>query len=136
MSALPDAYINRPLGITTYDEGGAMSGLTWAEMLSFVGAGGVATKAVDIFAQRTKAKAYTMGAVDHAVQTAMKLVTERLEKVEGQHEACETQLVEVKNRLDNSERERRDLREEISSLMRGNVPEYSLEEMARLGRKV
>lgn len=66
---------------------------------------------------RSKTKAYTMGAVDHAVQTAMTLVTDRLAKVEGQHEACEDSLREVRSEL--AER-----KAEIDRLMSGRVAAF------------
>jgi exonuclease VII small subunit len=72
-------------------------------------------------------KAYTMGAVDHAVQTAMSSVTsqlerteERLEKVEGEHEECRANLLEVKEDLASA-------RQEINRLMNGRpLPAYHL----------
>lgn len=74
---------------------------------------------------RSRTKAYTMGAVDHAVQTAMTVVTDRLEKVEKQHAECETSLREVNQRLDASERARTSLKDEMDRLMAGPVASYT-----------
>jgi uncharacterized protein YlxW (UPF0749 family) len=77
---------------------------------------------------RQKTKAYTMGAVDHAVQTAMSSVTgqldrteKRLEVVEKQHDECEANLSAVRADLDKTirhhERERARDKAEIDRLM-------------------
>ena len=97
------------------DEGGKRVGiasLPWGEMIASGGLTGAAVKALEIISNRGKSKAYTMGAVDHAVQTAMSTVTdqldrteERLKVVEGQHHACEVSLREVNARLDEAKRE-------------------------------
>ena len=98
--------------------------LPWKEILGAGGLGAAAVKAVDWLSSRTQAKAYTMGAVDHAVETAMRVVTNRLEVVEGQHQACDALLREVTRRLDASERERLALTAQIDRLMSGHVAEY------------
>lgn len=91
-----------------------LTGLPWGEMIaSAVGGGGV-TKAFEWIASRGRSKAYTMGAVDHAVQTAMTLVTDRLEKVEAQHEDCQDKLQEVRDDLAAA-------KAEIDRLMQGRV---------------
>lgn len=90
-----------------------MANLPLSEMAT--GAAGVGlTQVFHWWANRGRTKAYTMGAVDHAVQTAMTLVTERLERVEGQHEACEVSLRDVNGRLDEAKRE-------IDRLMAGRI---------------
>lgn len=93
------------------------STLPWVEWLTTGGLGAAVMKGIDILAARGQSKAYTMGAVDHAVQTAMTLVTDRLEKVEGQHEACEATLQTVRQDLTEA-------KDEIARLMRGEVPVY------------
>ena len=62
-----------------------------------------------------------MGAVDHAVQTAMASVTSQLERterrlelVEGQHARCQTDLGELRDEL-------ADRKAEIDRLMAGRV---------------
>jgi len=84
--------------------------------LSALGGGGLA-KCFDWLSSRGQSKAYTMGAVDHAVQTAMQLVTERLEVVERQHNECQEHLQEVRETLTSA-------REEISRLMKGRVANW------------
>lgn len=81
---------------------------------------------------RSKTKAYTMGAVDHAVQTAMSSVTgqlerteARLEAVEGQHKECEDALRKVREDLDETKRDRTELKAEIDRLMAGPVASYA-----------
>ena len=88
--------------------------------------GGAITKALDYLGQKGRSQAYTMGAVDHAVQTAMSSVTSQLERTEGrleiveaQHEDCERNLREVRADLDASKRERAELKAEIDRLMTG-----------------
>lgn len=84
---------------------------------------------------RQKTKAYTMGAVDHAVQTAMSSVTGqldrtelRLEVVEKQHHECEANLREVRRDLEETKRhheqERSTLKAEIARLMGGRIANY------------
>lgn len=63
------------------------------------GGGAALTKGLEVWGRRGRNQSYTMGAVDHAVQTAMTLVTVRLERVEGQHEECERNLAEVRDDL-------------------------------------
>lgn len=95
----------------------SLTDMPWAEMaLSALGGGGGA-KLIDFFARRGRTKAYTMGAVDHAVQTAMTLVTERLEKVEAQHGECEKNLREVRDEL-------AEAKAEINRLMLGPIANY------------
>lgn len=81
--------------------------------VSALGGGGV-TQFFHWLNNRQKTKAYTMGAVDHAVQTAMNLVTDRLTRVEAQHEDCEAKLDIVRADLAISRRE-------IDRLMEGRV---------------
>lgn len=95
------------------------------EMLASGGLAAVLVKTLDFFAGRQKSKAYTMGAVDHAVQTAMALVTGRLEIVERQHTECEANLREVRSEVDELKRERADQKAEIDRLMGGEVPAYA-----------
>lgn len=94
--------------------------------------GGIITKGFDYLSKRSKREAYTMGAVDHAVQTAMSSVTSQLERTEGrleiaeaQHEDCERNLSKVTRRVDELERdhakERAELKAEIDRLMAGPV---------------
>jgi chromosome segregation ATPase len=71
--------------------------------------------------KRNRSQAYTMGAVDHAVQTAMQSVTgqlerteERLERVEGQHQECEANLANVRADL-------AEAKAEIDKLMSGRI---------------
>lgn len=66
---------------------------------------------------RQRTTAYTMGAVDHAVTTAMASVTDevgrlnkKIEAVEGKHERCEAEL-------EDGRRERGALRRQIEELM-------------------
>lgn len=88
----------------------------WEMVLSAL-AGGGGTKFLDFLTSRSRSKAYTMGAVDHAVQTAMTLVTDRLERVEAQHEECETNLEKVREDLGLA-------KAEIARLMQGPVAVY------------
>lgn len=77
----------------------SLNSLPYGEMIvSAIGGGGLA-KAADFLIQRVQGKATMMGAVDHAVQTAMQLVTERLERVEAQHEQCQENLQEIRDEL-------------------------------------
>lgn len=73
--------------------------------------GGALTKGFDWLSTRGQSKARLMGAVDHAVQTAMNLVTDRLERVEEQHAECQESLQEVRNELG-------DTRAKLSELLR------------------
>lgn len=89
--------------------------------------GGGASSFFSWLGGRAKNKAYTMGAVDHAVQTAMQSVTgqlerteKRLEVVEDQHKACERNLREVRLELD-------ERRSTIDRLMAGRVAGYDEE---------
>lgn len=95
------------------------SALPWIEWVTTGGLGAAMMKGFDFVAARGQSKAYTMGAVDHAVSTAMELVTTRLEKVEGQHEQCETTLETVRSDLSEA-------KDEIARLMRGEVPAYEM----------
>lgn len=73
--------------------------LPYGEMLvSAIGGGGLA-KGFDWLMSRGQAKSNMMGAVDHAVQTAMQLVTDRLERVEAQHAECQENLQEIRDEL-------------------------------------
>lgn len=94
--------------------------------------GGVLTKGLDVLGKRTRSQAYTMGAVDHAVQTAMGITTDRLEKtearldfVEAQHEDCERNLREVRGELSEITRDRDELKAAIDRLMSGDIPGYA-----------
>lgn len=92
-------------------------------VLGLVGGGGL-TQLGNWLLNRSKATAYSMGAVDHAVKTAfggMETVvdglrkevgrlTEKVEAVEGKHDACETEL-------DASRKDRADLRAQLDKLM-------------------
>lgn len=97
-----------------------MAELPYGEILVSVLGGGVGVKAFDWLTSRGQSKAYTMGAVDHAVQTAMTLVTDRLEKVEDQHNECQEHLQEVRKELAKSQRE-------IDRLMAGRVASWGEE---------
>lgn len=94
------------------------------EMIASALGGGGMLKFADWLNSRQKTRAYTMGAVDHAVETALKAVTDRLQVVEAQHAHCDAELREVKDRLDGSERDRRELKLHIDRLMSGEVPGY------------
>jgi len=97
------------------------------------GAGGSAiTSAFGWLNKHQRSQAYTMGAVDHAVQTAMASVTGQLERtetrlqaVEDQHAECERNLALVRLDLESSKRdatqERQELLAQIDSLMNGRV---------------
>lgn len=102
----------------------AWPSIPWPEIAGGLLSGSLLTQAVAWWNGRNKRDAYTMGAVDHAVQTAMKLVTDRLEKVEDQHAQCEADLSAVRIRLDGAERERSELRAEIDRMMAGGVASY------------
>lgn len=93
--------------------------------------GGGIAKLGDVLASRQKAKAYTMGAVDHAVETAMKSVSAQLDRTDGRlakmeaaEAACRIELAGVKERLDGSERERAALRGQVDQLMAAPVATY------------
>lgn len=94
------------------------------EMVASAIGGGGLSQIANWLTARSRTKAYTMGAVDHAVQTAMTLVTDRLEKVEAQHAQCETNLREVRAEVDALTRERAEQKAEIDRLMSGPVPGY------------
>lgn len=86
-----------------------------------MGVGGAATALFNWLRSRQRTTAYTMGAVDHAVTTAMASVTEevgrlnkKIELVETKHERCEAEL-------EDGRRERETLRREIADLMSGRV---------------
>lgn len=64
--------------------------------------------------KRNQMRLYAMGAVDHAVSTAMDLVTVRLEKVEQQHYDCERSLRDLRQELHESKME-------IDRMMAGRV---------------
>lgn len=99
--------------------------LPWGEMIvSALGGGGIA-KAFDFIASRGQSKAYTMGAVDHAVQTAMQTVTSQLERtekrlgtMENQHQECQEHLEEVRDKLTTAQRE-------IDRLMLGPIAPWA-----------
>lgn len=112
-------------------EGVTMAGtdLPWGEMLASAAGGGGLAQLVAWWNGRAKRNAYTMGAVDHAVETAMRVVTDRLETVERQHTACEASLREVRDDVDGLRRERADLKAEIDRLMAGPVARYSPQEI-------
>ncbi|HPA37374.1 MAG TPA: hypothetical protein PLV04_01415 [Phenylobacterium sp.] len=87
------------------------------------GGGGLSTL-LTWLARRQRSQAYTMGAVDHAVQTAMSAVTAALERtearlglVEAQHGDCQTKLTLVHQRLDASERERAAIKAELDRVL-------------------
>lgn len=87
--------------------------------------GGGASSLFNWLGSRSKNKAYVMGAVDHAVQTAMASVTgqlerteRRLEVVEDQHDVCERNLREVRDEL--AER-----KAEIDRYMAGRIAGYA-----------
>lgn len=101
----PRAFAERPM--TT-------SPSQFSEVLIAALSGGGITQLGNWLASRTRNKAYTMGAVDHAVQTAMRVVTDRLEVVEGQHKECEANLRDVRSDLDHA-------KSEITRLMTGPV---------------
>jgi hypothetical protein len=85
--------------------------------MSLVGgaiSGGAITKGLDWLSTRGQSKARIMGAVDHAVETAMNLVTDRLERVEEQHAECQESLREVRDEL-------AETRAEIARLLVGRV---------------
>lgn len=103
----------------------AGASIPWPEIAGGLLSGSLLTQVAAWWTSRNKRDAYTMGAVDHAVQTAMKLVTDRLEKVEKQHIQCENDLADVRIWLNVSERERAELRAEIDRLMGGKVAPYS-----------
>lgn len=88
-------------------------------------------KGADLMSKRTRSKAYTMGAVDHAVQTAMDVTSKRLEKTEGrldhveaQHEECERNLAIVRADLATEKLERAELQANIDRLMSGGPALY------------
>ena len=84
----------------------------------------VVTQAFNWLTNRDKSRQYAQGAVDRAMQGALKGVSaeldrasSRLRKVEDQHERCEAELAEVRRRLDETERDRGELRHHIDRLM-------------------
>lgn len=86
--------------------------------------GGGATHLFSWLAQRQRSQAYTMGAVDHAVQTAMATVTAALDRtearlglVEAQHSDCQKKLALLHQRLDASEREREAIKAELERVL-------------------
>ena len=98
----------------------------------FAAAGIIATSVFQYLGKRSQGKAYTMGAVDHAVQTAMESVTGQLERtekrlgtMEDQHAECERNLGDMNRRLDDSERERSALKSEIDRLLSGPIAGYT-----------
>lgn len=100
---------------------------TWqllATTLTGVAGGGGLSGLLTWLGRRQRSQAYTMGAVDHAVQTAMAAVTAALERtearlglVEAQHGDCQTKLALVHQRLDASERERAAIKAELDRVL-------------------
>ncbi len=104
---------------------------TWqivAGVFGSSGFGGAVSSGLVWLGKHQRSQAYTMGAVDHAVQTAMSSVTgqldrteKRLQAVEDQHEQCERNLVEVGRKLDavtrDAAQERAELLSQIDRLM-------------------
>lgn len=118
----------------------------WGNLIAGALSGGLITKGAEWVGRRGRVQAYTMGAVDHAVQTAMQSVTgqltrteERLEKVEGQHEDCERNLAEVRKEAAEAraeaEKARAEAREQIAKLMGDTVPGYQPGDLRRVGGK-
>lgn len=104
-------------------------GLT--ELITGALGGGGILKAADWLNNRAKTKAYTMGAIDHAVETAMGSVTGQLERtdarlmnIEAEHRQCRDDLAAVQSRLDASERDRAELRAKIDELMAEEIARY------------
>jgi septal ring factor EnvC (AmiA/AmiB activator) len=94
-------------------------------VVTALGGGGI-VRLLDMLIKRSQIRAYTMGAVDKAVETALSSVThqltrtdERLKAVEEQHHDCERNLEEVRTQLHDS-------RAKIEKLMNGAVPVYNL----------
>lgn len=92
------------------------------------GVGAALTKGLEVIATRGRSKAYVMGAVDHAVETAMSSVTgqlerteDRLVRIEAQHEDCERNLQGVRNDLADEQRQRAELQDNIDRLLQGPV---------------
>lgn len=113
--------------------------------LQIVG-GGAATGGVSGFfvwlGQRGKTRAYAQGAVDRAMTEALsgvsaqlKRTDERLAQVEDHHQKCTDDLREVQKRLDETEREREELRRQIDKLMAGPPATYDKGAMLRVGGK-
>lgn len=101
-----------------------------AEGLSAVGAA-VVVQFFNWLSSRDKSRLYAQGAVDRAMEKALKGVSDqlartddRLQAIEGQHEQCERDLADVRRRLDESERDRAELRKEIDRLMSGPIAGY------------
>lgn len=85
------------------------------------GAGAAITAGFSWLRSRSRTAAYTMGAVDHAVQTAMASVTSEVDRLNtqvtnmhAQHERCEAEL-------EDGRIERVQLRRQIDGLMAGRV---------------
>lgn len=102
-----------------------ISSVPWGGFLMSALSGGLLKTGLDWISKKGRSKAYTMGAVDHAVQTAMGLVTDRLELVEKQNRECENNLREVKDDLAASKRDREELKSEIARLMAGPVAGFA-----------
>jgi septal ring factor EnvC (AmiA/AmiB activator) len=103
------------------------STLPVAEGLSAVGAA-VVVQFFNWLSSRDKSRLYAQGAVDRAMEKALKGVSDQLDRtddrlraIEGQHEQCERDLAEVRRRLDESERDRAELKAQIDRLMSGPV---------------
>lgn len=98
--------------------------LITSTVASALGGGGLA-QVLNFMTKRQQARTYAMGAVDHAVETALKGVTaelgrvyERLETIETNHEQCETDLAESKRAADRLQRQ-------IDALMDGKPADYA-----------
>jgi septal ring factor EnvC (AmiA/AmiB activator) len=103
------------------------TGAPVSELIAAAGAA-CATQFFNWLSSRDKSRAYAQGAVDRAMEKALKGVSDQLDRsdvrmkvMEDQHGRCEAHLAEVRARLDTSERERRELRDEIEKLMSGRI---------------
>lgn len=95
----------------------------WQLGASALGGGGLSSL-LTFLNQRSRARSYAMGAVDHAIETALKSVTgevdrlnTKIEQVEAKHEVCEHELQASRD-------ERAELRAQIAVLMAGPVAPF------------
>lgn len=106
----------------------------WTALAGAVGGGGI-TQLAAFLNERAKGRAYTMGAVDHAVETALSSVTQEVERLNKQvvelreqarveHEDCQLQLKGIRSEAQSAKAEAERLRGEIDQLMRGRVANY------------
>lgn len=100
-------------------------GVTWVPLASAALTGGAASWAATWLNEKSKSRAYIMGAVDSAVEVALKSATAEIERLNKEVMKLRSENEECFAKNRKMEQELQELKNNIDNLMNEKVPPYA-----------